>query len=166
MKRYSITMTTLWLLHAIFLLYACETSTSDQKDQQLLQRALELERYQCKLNASIDSLWDSTTVQLEAVLPADFPSIDRTIFLKARNADHIRMFMSYQLLDNKAQSLVDKAGKCDALLAQKAHRLLAEKQKFEREKNQFLQELASRNPLASRKLAEKIQYVSARACNS
>lgn len=163
MKRYSITMTALWLLHVALVMFAC---AHDQQDQQLLQRALELERHQCQLNASIDSLWDATTLQLEAALPADFPSIDRGIFLKARNADHIRMFMSYNLLDNKVQSLVDEAGKYDALLAQEAHRLLAEKNKFEQEKNHFLQKLANKNPMASKKLAEKIQLASAQACHS
>lgn len=166
MKRYSIIMTALWLLHATLILFACEGKTPDYQDQQLFQRAVELERHQCQLNASIDSLWDATTAQLENALPPDFPAIDRNIFLKARNADHIRMFMSFKLLDNKAQSLVANAGKCDALLAKKAHRLLKEKQAFEQEKNHFLQKLANKNPWASRKLAEKIQLASAQACNS
>lgn len=156
-------MPALILLGSILTLCACQSSHSTE-DSNLLSQAVALEQRHCQLKASIDSLWDSTTAQLEQVLPANLPPIDRDIFLKSRNADHIRMFMSFKQLDSKSQMLVNQAGQYDEILAAKAHHLFREKQKFEDQKIHFLQELAKKDPAASQAFAKKIRTATLQTC--
>ena len=156
MKKYTNSMVAIALLGTMLTLCACETS---KQKEALLRQALALEQRHRQLNASIDSLWDVTTAQLASNIPTDFPAIDRDIFLKARNASHIRMFMSFKQLDSQSQALVNQAGRYDEVLAAKVHHLLAEKQQFEAQKNQFLQQLAKKDLEASRAFAQKIREV-------
>lgn len=124
----------------------CNSAASEQERYQtLLGRAQSLEHRHCQLNASIDSLWDVTSQQLDKALPKNFPAIDRGIFLRARNADHIRMFMSFKQLSPDAQSIVNEAGKYDTSLAAQVRGLLEEKQSFEREKIRFLKNIGKTN---------------------
>jgi hypothetical protein len=161
MKKYTNSMVAIALLGTMLTLFAC--NTSDQKET-LLQQALALEQRHCQLNASIDSLWDATTSQLESNIPADFPAIDRDIFLKARNANHIRMFMSFKQLDSKSQALVNQAGQYDEVLAAQVHHLMAEKEQFEAQKNLFLQQLAKKDLAASQAFAQKIREATTQTC--
>ena len=161
MKKYANSMVAFALLGAMLTLFAC--NTSNQKET-FLRQALVLEQRHCQLKASIDSLWDVTAAQLESAMPASFPAVDRDIFLKARNADHIRMFMSFKQLDSKAQELVNQAGQYDEVLAAKAHHLLTEKQQFEAQKNQFLQQLAKKDLAASQAFAQKIREATTQTC--
>ncbi len=161
MKKYPNSMAAFVLLGTMLTLFAC--NTSNQKER-FLRQALVLEQRHCQLNASIDSLWDVTAAQLESAMPTSFPAVDRDIFLKARNADHIRMFMSFKQLDSKAQELVNEAGQYDEMLAAKAHLLLAEKQQFEEQKNQFLQQLAKKDLAASQAFAQKIRTATTQTC--
>ena len=154
-------MVAIALLGTMLTLFAC--TTSNQKEA-LLQQALTLEQRHCLLNASIDSLWDVTTAQLASNIPPDFPAIDRDIFLKARNANHIRMFMSFKQLDSKSQALVNQAGQYDEVLASKVHHLMAEKEQFEAQKNQFLQQLAQKDLAASQAFAQKIREATTYTC--
>lgn len=123
----------------------------------LLSRSEQLENQLKQLNMSIDSLWDTTTVQLAKALPADFPPIDREIFLKARNADHIRMFMSFQHLSPDAQALVQEAGAYDTMLAGKVRSFQAELDMFEMQKLHFLKKVEAHDPVTSRAFAEKLK---------
>lgn len=161
MKKYANSMVAIALLGTMLTLFAC--TTSNQKEV-LLQQALALEQRHCQLNASIDSLWDATTAQLKSAMPADFPAIDRDIFLKARNANHIRMFMSFKQLDSKCQALVNQAGQYDEVLAAKVYHLMAEKQQFEAQKNQFLQQLAKKDLAGSQAFAQKIREATTYTC--
>ena len=156
MKKYTNSMVAIALLGTMLTLYACETS---KQKEALLRQAQALEQRHRQLNASIDSLWDVTTAQLASNIPTDFPAIDRDIFLKARNANHIRMFMSFKQLDSQSQALVNQAGRYDEVLAAKVHHLMAEKEQFEAQKNQFLQQLAKKDLEASRAFAQKIREV-------
>lgn len=141
----------------------CYSKAREQEQYSaLLDRAAELEHRHCRLDASIDSLWDVTSHKLDQAMPATFPSIDRDIFLKARNADHIRMFMSFQKLTPEAQNLVDEAGKYDAQLAGQVRSLLQQKQAFEKEKMQFLKE-AKQNG-ATGIYAETLRKVASTSC--
>lgn len=150
-------MPALILLGSILTLCACQSSHSTE-DSNLLSQAVALEQRHCQLKASIDSLWDSTTAQLEQVLPANLPPIDRDIFLKSRNADHIRMFMSFKQLDSKSQMLVNQAGQYDEMLAAKAHRLFREKQKFEDQKILFFARIGKKRPGGQPSFRQKNPY--------
>jgi len=128
-----------------------------QEEEVLLQKAHELDTRLAQLNAQIDSLWDTTSVQLAQKIPADFPAVDRDIFIKARNADHIRMFMSYKQLDDDAKALVNQAGKQDSFLAIQVRALYIERQDFEQKKLLFLSEVEKHDKAASRECAEKLR---------
>jgi len=128
-----------------------------QEGDALLLRSRDLDDQLVLLNTQIDSLWDTTSIQLANALPPDFPSIDRDIFINARNADHIRMFMSYKLLDSATQALVIQAGVYDSILAQQVHGLFLARQEFEREKIQFLGQVEKQDKSASQDYAEKFR---------
>jgi hypothetical protein len=146
------------LLVAVWGFWACDSRSQWEKENAELHRQMtDLEHRQKSLQASIDSLWDITSAQLAAALPAGFPPTDRDIFLNARNADHIRMFMSFKLLDADAQSLVNQAGEQDEILAAQARALLEERQAFEQHKNQFLQKVAAEDESAGRLYASKFR---------
>lgn len=126
----------------------------------LLQQTIALEQQHAQLERGIDNLWDTTAVQLVHALPASFPAIDRDIFLKARNADHIRMFMSFKLLDSSTQALVVDAGKQDQLLAAQLHTLQEQKQTLEHRKIQFLQAVERQDSTAGRRYAAQMRMAS------
>ena len=129
----------------------------EKESNALLSRSEQLEKRLNQLNMRIDSLWDTTTVQLAKALPADFPPIDRDIFLKARNADHIKMFMSFQHLSPEAKALVQQAGMFDTMLADQARHLRTELELFEQEKTQFLKNVEEHDPATSKAFAEKLK---------
>lgn len=156
---------TLSLLAAFFLTSGCDRNAQWKKEYEgLMSQSIALEQRHCRLIASTDSLWDITSSQLAKAMPADFPAIDREIFLNARNADHIRMFMSFKALGPEAQSLVQDAGKQDEALAQQIRALLEQKQAFELKKLQFLQKVEHADAGTYRLYAGQLRQVSREAC--
>lgn len=150
---------------AVFGLSGCKNSGQLEQEQAgLLRQTKELEQRHCQIKASVDSLWDTTTTQLDRVLPPDFPPVDRDIFLKARNADHIRMFLSFQKLGPDVQSLVNEAGRQDERLAAQIRALLTQKLAFEQQKNQFLQKVAQKDLNLSRMYTGQFRAEMAQAC--
>jgi hypothetical protein len=135
-----------------------------EEHDRLLQRAVDLEQHHCRLQASIDSLWDATSALLAQSMPPDFPDVDREIFRKARNADHIRMMMSYEKLDPGARALVNRAGERDQALAVRVHSLLEQKRAFEEEKNRFLRQVHQEDPEVSRVFTDRILAATAAKC--
>ena len=129
--------------------------------EELVHQAVLLDAKHLQLNTRIDSLWDATSASLNTGLPADFPPVDRDIFLKARNADHIRMFMSFKDISPELQALVAKAGEYDQLLAQEMRELQMEQQDFEQRKNVFLQKVAEQNEATSDAYALKFRNATA-----
>ncbi len=105
----------------------------------------------------VDSLWDTVSVQLNNAIPPGFPSTDREIFIHARNAGHIRMFMSYKQLDTATQSLVNQAGITDSLLALQIQQAYAERLAFEDKKLHFLSEVEKSDKALSKTFAEKFR---------
>lgn len=162
MKPFFISISTVLFLAFIAAIAGCDGNSRWEKEQSgLLSQAAYLEHRHSQLNASIDSLWDVTTAQLTAALPSSFPVQDRNIFLKARNADHIRMFMSFKQLAPETQSLVIKAGEYDSLLAAQVRALLAQSQEFEQQKMQFLRKVEQRDTAASRLYADELRTATA-----
>lgn len=145
----------------IFVLSSCGNPQSwKQKYSDLLQRAVALEHRHAQLQASIDSLWDVTSLKLDHSLPASLPPMDRAVFLNSRNADHIRMFMSFKQLDPDLQSLVNQAGEHDALLAKQMQELMNQQQVFEQQKIQFLREVEAKDKQAVQHYAAEFRKVS------
>jgi len=162
MKPFVLSDFRLFIVGTFFILSACDPQGQwDKQSALLLQQADQLEAKQIQLNTRIDSLWDATTEALAKALPSDFPPTDRDIFLKARNADHIRMFMSYKLLDAQTQDLVNKAGQYDEMLANQVRDLYAQRQNFEKEKIQFLSQVERHDKKAGQHYAEQLSVAEA-----
>ena len=147
----------LFFLPVLLFFMGCTPDAQQQEYAVLLQQAARLEQRHCHLKAGIDSLWDVTSARLEKELPPDFPSVDRDIFLRARNADHMRMFMSFQKLGPGAQSLVNGAGRYDALLAAQMQTLLQEQQAFEAQKIHFLKQVEQTDAASCRAYASELR---------
>lgn len=118
----------------------------DRESLRLEQCSLDLDRQYQQLNFAIDSLWDTTTDRLAKAMPADIPPVDRKIFLTSRNANHIRMFDSFQSFPDSTRTMVDLAAIEDEKLAAKFMLLAKQKAQFEKEKIAFLAEVAHHHP--------------------
>lgn len=141
--------------------YGCQQANPWQAEAEaLMQQSAELEAHHDLLNARIDSLWDATSAVIEKDLPVDFPSVDRDIFLHSRNADHIRMFMSFNTLSQDVQATVNAAAMYDAKLASEVKELHLRHAQFDKQKNQFLMKVAGRDRQASKSYAEKFVSIS------
>lgn len=151
----------LLLLSAMMLFPACDDRAAWRVEgDQLISKATSLSQQHDMLNIRIDSLWDTTTAVLAAAIPEDFPPTDREIFLHARNADHIRMFMSFKTLDAETQALVDNAGRFDEKLASQVRALQQQQQVFEKEKIEFLSKLDGTAPDDFRYYADLFHMIS------
>jgi hypothetical protein len=137
-----------------------ENNQWEQESTTLINSSKDLAARHLQLDASVDSLWDVTTSILEKQLPQDFPSIDRDIFLNARNADHMKMFKSYELLDNNTKSLIEQAGLYDQKIAQQMQELLEERSQLERNKVQFLGKVAQSDRDLSRQYGDQFRTAS------
>jgi len=150
------------LVTSFFILPGCNSSkTWDEECKVLLQEAGQLELKHDKLNVSIDSLWDTTSKALALAIPEDFPPTDREIFLNSRNADHMRMFMSFKQLSAETQALVDAAGKYDTKLATEIRTLQMQKVDFEKRKTQFLRKVDEQSKEAYQQYAEQFREATA-----
>ena len=149
------------LAFAILTQFSCkETHQWDQESAALIKTSKDLVDRHQQLDASVDSLWDATTAILEKQLPGNFPSIDREIFLNARNADHMMMFKSYELLDDNTKSLIVQAGLYDQKLAKEMQELMEQISQLEKSKNQFLSDVAQSDLKQSRLYASQFRSAS------
>lgn len=140
------------------ILCSCQSAAHwDQKASQLEAHADSLDLAFSMINQSIDSLWDSTTAYIARTIPETVPPVDREIFLTSRNANHIHMFESFQLLPETTQSLVDKAAIEDEKLAAKLVDLTIKKQLQEKERMAFLSEVATQEPGLLGRYAERFR---------
>ena len=151
-----------FLIYSFTLLFlACnsldEKSKWENESLKLINIGNNLEYRHNALNNSVDSLWDDVSRKIESSLQKDFPSVDREIFLNSRNADHIRMFMSFQLLQKDIQTLINEAGKKDKMLADQIRSLANEMQEFENRKMKFLSKVYRYDEEASKSYTNKFR---------
>jgi hypothetical protein len=137
----------LCLFCAAFLYISCKPKPQWHIESEQLTHQVEQwnQRYEA-LNHQVDSLWDTTSLQLAEALPADFPATDRDIFIRARNADHILMFMSYKKLDADLQRLVTDAGLHDARLAEALRQLYHDRSALDDAISSFLVRVSHADP--------------------
>lgn len=160
MRKYFLASFASICLFALCVGPGCNERDCDQQAIALLMKAQDLEERHDLIENEIDSLWDLTTAKLALGLPDHIPPSDRDIFLKSRNADHMRMFMSFDKLDRSLQELVIDAGRYDQVLASKIRILSNERLAFEKEKLQFLKKIKqNQGEVASRKIAEKLRLI-------
>ncbi len=86
----------------------------------------------CELQYLRDSVgmeWERVNTMLEGKLPATMPSEEKNNMLRAKNANLIRMFESYQALGDEVKMAVDKAERKDESMAGQIMQFRKEKQK-------------------------------------
>lgn len=71
------------------------------------------------LNAETDSLWDATVLVMDSLLPTDMNLVDRQGMLSIRNANLIRTYRIYKMLDSDFHALIDDADLKDQALVEK-----------------------------------------------
>ena len=124
---------------------ACMSCTQpkvwESEFQTILENVTQLDESYAMLNGRVDSLWDATTDHLSQHMPADLPPIEADIFLKSRNADHMRMFMSFKMLDSATQAMVNEAGEMDKELAKQIQEVQQGRQRMENVKLEFLKKV-------------------------
>ena len=143
------------LIASIFLIPACQQSSSwEAEGKSLIQEGQQLRQRHDQFDARVDSLWDATTEVLRIAIPADFPPTDREIFLNARNADHIKMFMSFKSLPQETQTLVNVADSIDQQIAKGIVKLHEEQIAFDQKKIDFLVKVSKEDPAAVQQYAQ------------
>jgi hypothetical protein len=154
----------IWLWCCCAGLVACRDQRSyDDEAAALLARGSALAMRHASLQEQVDSLWDTTTAKLAEALPPDLPPVDRDIFLHARNADHIRMFMSFKDLDTTTREIVHAAGRADQALAAETRRLAEEIRRYEADKLAFLAAVGRTDEAAQRHFARQFQGIDTQA---
>ena len=118
-----------------------QPNTWEHEFQTILEDIKRLDQSYSNLNGRVDSLWDATTAHLQETMPAGMPPIEADIFLKSRNADHMRMFMSFQLLDTVTQTMVNQAGEMDSQLAKQIQEVQQGRNSIENKKLEFLKKV-------------------------
>ena len=132
-----------------------QQNTWDSEFQTILDQINQLDQSYEVLNDRVDSLWDATTAHLSANMPADLPPIEADIFLKSRNADHMRMFMSFKLLDSTTQAIVNEAGEMDKLLAKRIQDVQQGRNSLENTKLEFLKKVEAEDEEAYDRFRQK-----------
>lgn len=109
---------------------------------------LELFRKEKNLNCQLVSIKDSITTEwdninhlLEENLPADMPVEEKTNMLKVRNANLIRMFQSYNNIDEGVKMELNKTEQLDMKMTKRITALKQELQKIELEKMALFQKI-------------------------
>lgn len=127
------------------LLFAVLGCTSKPKLEATLLELFQKEKVlNCQLASMKDSItteWDSINHLLEENLPAEMPAEEKANMLKVRNANLIRMFQSYDAVDEGVKMALDKTEQLDMEMTQRITALKKEVQKIESEKMMLLQKI-------------------------
>lgn len=136
-----------------------ESRDWEKEAEQLLFIAQELNQRHRDLDSCIKELWALTSRKLRDELPADLPPVDRHIFLNSNSAYHMRMFMSYNKLNEQVHKIVDNAAEMDEILAIKLRLLAEQYQKFEIEKYQFFKDVSQADPQIYHRYVGKFKLI-------
>jgi hypothetical protein len=110
----------------------------------LLELFQKEKKLSCQLSSMKDSIttkWDNINHLLEENLPAEMPAEEKTNMLKVRNASLIRMFQSYDDVDEGVKMALDKTEQLDLEMAKRIAALKKEVEKIESEKMMLLQKI-------------------------
>ncbi|MBR9919491.1 MAG: hypothetical protein GYB31_01550 [Bacteroidetes bacterium] len=125
---------------------ACENDT--QSREALVDLFREEKKLQCQLASMKDSIvteWDNMNHMLESQLPPEMPAEEKNNMLKVRNSSLIRMFQSYEGLNEEVKSALDDLEQRDRKMAERLGELKQEIQRIESEKMLLLQKLQETN---------------------
>ncbi|MCB0537905.1 MAG: hypothetical protein KDE33_10320 [Bacteroidetes bacterium] len=139
---------TFWksVLYIIPLLFICLTgcNTKNREETALLNMFHKEKELSCQLASMKDSItleWDNINGLLEENLPADMPLEEKNNMLKVRNASLIRMFQSFDEVDEEVKKALDKTEKVDMEMSKRITALKREVQKIESEKMMLFQKI-------------------------
>ncbi len=123
-------------------LAACSSSSDQTEAMQALHQQETV--LQCRLHAIKDSItgqWDEVNQLLTEKLPSDIPAEEKANMLKVRNANLIRMFQSYNDLDQELKSTLDQTEQLDQEMTQQITALKQELQELELRKMAFFEKI-------------------------
>ena len=131
-----------FLLIFLFSILGCENKP---KEETVLLELFQKEKaLNCQLAAMKDSItteWDNINYLLEENLPAEMPSEEKTNMLKVRNASLIRMFQSFDDVDEGVKMALAKTEQLDIEMTKRITVLKKEVQKIESEKIALFQKI-------------------------
>jgi hypothetical protein len=102
----------------------------------------------CKLLSMRDSItiaWDNINYKLEKDLPADMPNAEKTNMLKSRNANLIRMFESFENVDDELKIALDSIELYDIKMAKMILTIRNKREQLEKQKLILFTELSDNN---------------------
>lgn len=131
-----------WLLLPFLVFVGCENSPTDEA---LLLTLFQQEKaLKCELSLMKDSIvteWDNINALLKSVLPPDMPPQEQANMLKVRNANLIRMFQSFDSLDESVKMALTKTEKIDAEMTKRITSLKQEVNHIETQKIALLEKV-------------------------
>ena len=113
---------------SLFLLLSCNEKNDRDVILNWAEKTREIECEMEKLEMQAETMWDKTNLALEKALPEDIEDYEKSNMLKVRNADLIRMFETYESLDDPIKAKVDLTEKMDFAMAD-SMRILQQNQK-------------------------------------
>jgi len=124
-----------------FFLFLIGCSSVTDYEGKLHEIASREKAIDCELQYLRDSVgmeWEHVAAMMEERLPASMPMEEKNNMLQAKNANLIRMFESYETLNDEVKMAVDKAERKDESIASQIMQFRKEKQKIENERMQIL----------------------------
>jgi len=131
-----------FLLILLFAVSGCENKPNEEAV--LLELFHKEKKLSCQLASMKDSIiteWDNINHLLEENLPADMPTEEKTNMLKVRNASLIRMFQSFDDVDEEMKMALNKTEQLDMKMTKRITVLKKEVQKIESEKIALFQKI-------------------------
>lgn len=125
-----------------FSILACDQT---QQEESLLLNLFQKEKQlNCQLISMKDSItseWDNINLLLENNLPENMPIDEKNNMLKVRNANLIRMFQSFETVDEGVKMALNKTEQLDMEMTKRITGLKQEMQKIESEKMALFQKI-------------------------
>lgn len=133
---------------ALLLYFAVSSCSKIPKEKTAL---LDLFQQEKSLNCQLASMKDSITVEwnninllLEDSIPTDMPEEEKNNMLKVRNANLIRMFQSFDNLDERVKMALNKTEQLDMEMTKRITAIKREFQQIESQKMKFLEKINRR----------------------
>ncbi len=135
-KRYRVLKSVFYfLLIPLIGLFGCDKQPSDEAILlELFQKEKELNCSLSSMKDSISTEWDNINTLLTNTLPPDMPQQERANMLKVRNANLIRMFQSFDDLDETVKMALRKTEEMDQKMTKRITSLKQESNKIESQK--------------------------------
>jgi uncharacterized protein YdcH (DUF465 family) len=135
-KRYRLLKPVFYLLFfSLMGVVSCDKPSSDEVVLlELFQKEKELNCSLTLMKDSISMEWDNINTLLKNTLPSNMPSQERANMLKVRNANLIRMFQSFDDVDETVKVALSKTEQIDQEMTKRITSLKKEANQIESQK--------------------------------